>query len=297
MSQDNSNPSQSILRQAFDQVKPEMDALNEDSFATVSADVVASATTAQGVYPEVVALRPVLVQQLGGFNIAHLDNLKTYALALLYAQGEFKVATEPSANLTEMANNAIHSRAILLADVNALIAHGLLPLGAVNDLQGVNGYKNVMADLLTLSSTLRKHASKIADRTSVRADELAAAEDLAAKFSEAVGQREQSPQMIAAATRNRQAAYTLFMRAYEEVRAAVQYVRRHDGDADTIIPSLFANRGARRKATHDTTDKPNTPNPSPSPAVNPPVVTPGGTGGNNGAPVPKTTSDNYGPYV
>ena len=61
------------------------------------------------------------------------------------------------------------------------------------------------------------------DRSSIKPDELKAAEDLAAKFSEAIGFREQSPQIIAAATRTRQAAYTLFVTSYNEVRAAVQY--------------------------------------------------------------------------
>jgi hypothetical protein len=148
-----------------------------------------------------------------------------------------------------------------------------------------------MADLLMLASILRKNAAKIAERTSIKPNELAAAEDLGAKFSEAVGIREQSPQVIAQAARFRQAAYTLFVKAYEEVRAAVQYLRRHEGDADNIIPSLFANRGARRKPTADNADKPNVPV---TPVVNPQVpATPGANGGS----AAKITSSDHGPFV
>ena len=55
------------------------------------------------------------------------------------------------------------------------------------------------------------------------------------------GVRELSPQAIAQVPRNRQAAFTLFMKAYEEVRAALQYLRHHEGDGDSIMPSALAN--------------------------------------------------------
>jgi hypothetical protein len=146
----------------------------------------------------------------------------------------------------------------------------------IDDLLGVNGYKNVMTDLGTLASIHRAHAAEIAERTTVKPAELAEAEALATKLGKTVGVRELSPQVIAQATRNRQAAFTLFMKAYEEVRAAVQYVRHHEGDAGSIIPSLFAGRGGRKKAVDKGDDKPQTPvpvppvtNPTNSPTTNP----------------------------
>ena len=88
MSQSNYDPSYSILRQAFEQAKPEIDAVSDGDLITVTTGVVAAATTGQGVYPEVVALRPLIVQELSSFKISRLDNLKTYGLALLYANGD-----------------------------------------------------------------------------------------------------------------------------------------------------------------------------------------------------------------
>jgi hypothetical protein len=292
MSQSNYDPSYSILRQAFEQAKPEIDAVPDGELITVTTDVVAAATTGQGVYPEVVTLRPMIVQELSSFKISRLDNLKTYALALLYANGEYKTATEPPAIVADMAETATHTRAVLLADTNSLIAHGVLAPGVINNLQGVNGYKNVMGDLIALVAIHRKYADQIADRTSLKPEELKAAEDLAAKFSEAVGLREQTPQTIAAATRVRQAAFTLFVTSYNEVRAAVQYLRRREDDADTIIPSLFAIHGTRKKPAVDTNDKPNSP--APVPVVNPPAPA---QPGNNGAPAAKVTSSEHGPFV
>lgn len=287
MSQPNYDPSYSILRQAYEQAKPEIDAISDGDLLSVSTDVVAAATTGQGVYPEVVGLRPLIVQELPGFKISRLDNLKTYALALLYANGEYKTATDPPATVAEMADTATHTRAVLLADVNSLIAHGVLAPSVINNLQGVNGYKNVMADLIALVAIHRKYADQIAERTSVKPEELTAAENLAAQFSEAVGLREQSPQTVATATRNRKAAYTLYVTSYNDVRSAVQYLRRHEGDADTIIPSLFVIHGVRKKSTPDNP-------PAPAPIVNPPAAA---HAGNNDAPAAQVTSSSHGPFV
>jgi len=193
--------------------------------------------------------------------------------------------------VTDMAEAATHARAVLLADANLLIMHGVLAPNVIANLQGVNGYKNVMADLIALVAIHRKNDDKTTNRTSVKPDELKAAENLAAKFSEAVGLREQSPQIIAAATRRRQAAYTLFVTSYNEVRAAVQYLRRHENDADTFIPSLFAIHGNRKKPTADANDKRNPP--APAPVVNPPVPA---QSGSNGAAA-RVTSSEHGPFV
>jgi len=173
-----------------------------------------------------------------------------------------------------------------------MLSRWLLAPNVITNLQGVNGYKNAMADLIALVAIHRKNADKMADRTTIKHEELKEAEDLAAKFSEAVGLREQSPQIIAAATRTRQVAYTLFVTSYNEVRAAVQHLHRHENDADKFIPSLFATHGIRKKSTADTNAKRKPP--APALAVDPPVPA---QSVNNGAPAARVTSSEHGPFV
>jgi hypothetical protein len=88
-------------------------------------------------------------------------------------------------------------------------------------------------------------------------------ENLADQINQALGIREQMPELQAAAARDRQAAYSLFIEAYDEVRAAIAYVRRKEDDVDNIMPSLYAGRNGGRK-------KPVVDEPKPTP----PVVTP-----------------------
>ncbi len=266
-------PAPSIYRQAFEQVKKEIQAISEQESLHVSLDIAASVITTQGAYPEVVALREQFARHLPTFDITKVDKLETYALAMFCTHVDFKAATDPPASLTELVNTAIVTRGVLLADVNALIARGLLAPGVIDNLQGSNGHKNVMMDLGTLASVLRKHAVKIAERSSVKPEELSAAEDLANKLGKAVGLREQSPLVIAEATRNRQAAFTLFVRTYDEVRAAVQFLRRAEGDADSIIPSLYTARGLRKRATEDAIEESVPPATEASPSTAPQPAT------------------------
>jgi hypothetical protein len=63
----------------------------------------------------------------------------------------------------------------------------------------------------------------------------------------AVGLREQGAISTGEAARLRQKAYTFFVRAYEDARRAVVYLRAAEGDADEIAPSLYAGRGGSRR--------------------------------------------------
>lgn len=275
MAQSN-DPTLSITRQAFEELRPKLEAVSEEDFIQVAVDIPSAAVTTQGIYSGLVALRPAFVETLPKFDISLVDGLETRALAMFCTHVDYKAATDPPAALAALLEDAVAKRAILLADVNTLIAYGLLSADVTGELLGANGYKNVITDLGTLASVLRTNAARITGRTTVKPDELTAAENLATKLGKVVGERQVSPQVVAQVTRNRAAAYTLFIKAYEDVRSAVQYLRHREGDADSIMPSLFAGRGGRKKATDDTGDKPNTPNPSPTPVVNPPAPAPSG---------------------
>jgi hypothetical protein len=292
MTQDNNQPVLSTCRQAFDEVKNQIAAVPEEQFMTVSLDIAASVITIQGAYPEILALRPQFVKELPLFDISKLDKLETYALALFCAQADFKAANEPPPTLVALATEVLETRTVLFADVQSLIARRLLPASVTDGLQGASGYKNLMMDLATLAGILRKNAAKIAGRTSVQPDELSAAEDLANRFGRAVGLREQSPQVLAEASRQRQAAYTLCISTYNEVRAGVQYIRRNAGDADSIAPSLFANRGTRYKPVDDTE-----PAASPAPAAVQPSAPVGSTPGNGATAAAALKVQEEGPYV
>jgi len=73
----------------------------------ISLDIPATVITTQGVYPEVMALRDDFVRHLPTFDVAKVDKLETYALAMFCAQADYKAATDPPASVTELVNTAI----------------------------------------------------------------------------------------------------------------------------------------------------------------------------------------------
>jgi hypothetical protein len=140
-----------------------------------------------------------------------------------------------------------------------------------------------------MAEILRKNAATIAERTSVKPEEIYAAENLADQLGTAIGLREQAPQIVAEAVRNRNAAFTLFITTYEEIRAAVGYLRRQEGDAASITPTLYTGRGpSKKKPVEDSPVKPETP-PVVTPVVNP---TPGPN-----APVAHAPVGGNGPFM
>jgi hypothetical protein len=59
----------------------------------------------------------------------------------------------------------------------------------------------------------------------------------------AVGSREEAPANVAEVAQQRQRNFTLFVKAYDEVRRAVSFLRWKEGDLDRIAPSLYSGRG------------------------------------------------------
>ena len=159
MNTTNSNdPSPQVprFRHAFETILNEIRAVSENDYVVITLDIPASVTTVIGAWPEISALRPQLVQDMPSFPIAQFDNLETYSLALGHAQTLYKTATEPPAPLGDLANSAIKSREILLADVNALVSRGLIDAAALKELKGINGYKNIAFDLFALANILKE---------------------------------------------------------------------------------------------------------------------------------------------
>lgn len=263
MSDTTQEPNQLPLnRRAFDALLTEIHGVDENDFVGITLDVNSAVYTVLGALPELQALRAQFVHDLPSFDITVFDKLETYARALGRANTEYKTALEPPTTVPELVEAAIDMRTILLADVNALIARGLLPAAVIAGLQGVNGHKNIVADLFVLADILNRNQASIASRTSVKPEEIYEAENLADRLGVAVGLREQASHVLADAIRNRQAAFTLFINAYEEVRMAVQYLRRKQGDAESIAPSLYSGRGPSKKKPADPEAAPEAPHAS-----------------------------------
>src|SRR5262249_30892475 len=96
-------------------------------------------------------------------------------------------------------------------------------------------------DLQLLAQLFRRHPPP-AGLTAVRPTDLQRAEKLAATILILVGQRRKLRASVDAAADVRNRAFTLFTRVYDGVRRAVVYLRWDNGDADRLVPLLYAKK-------------------------------------------------------
>jgi hypothetical protein len=69
---------------------------------------------------------------------------------------------------------------------------------------------------------------------------------LAVQLLEGPIERMHAPLTPSEATVARERAFTLFYRAYDELRRAVTFLRWHDGDIEQLVPTLFLRSGKRK---------------------------------------------------
>ncbi|MBN1608489.1 MAG: hypothetical protein JW940_17790, partial [Polyangiaceae bacterium] len=112
--------------------------------------------------------------------------------------------------------------------------------------------------LMITTQVVRAHWTSPAGHPFITEEELAEAETLVARFLTNIGQRDQAPLRTSEASLTRQRAFTLFVTTYAEARRAVQYLRFHEGDAESFVPSLYAGRGNgnHRRAEEDGEQEP-----------------------------------------
>jgi hypothetical protein len=235
-------------RAAFQQILPEVLAIEAKGLLTINIDVTNAVATAMGALPEIMALREQ-ASTLPGFEIRNFDSLELYALAMMHVQGEYVGASTPPAELLALNEEGVALRDVLHSDATALARRGLISGARLSDLKAGPGYKLLAEDLVGLSALLRSNWETIGGKTAITLAELDQAEELSAKLLSAVGAREQGPAAVAEVSLQRQRVFTLFAEAYDQVRRAICFLRWNEGDLDSIAPSLYSGRGnVRRKA-------------------------------------------------
>lgn len=259
-------------REAFQRCLPEIQALSANDLLPINVDIPTAVTTAVGALPEILNFRARILNELPQFDLTMLESLEMYTLATGQAHALYLAASTPPEHLTKLADEGAALRDTLFTDATALAKRGLLSGDRLGESRVSTGYKNVAFDLLGLSAMMRQNWQTITMRTAVQLSELDRAEWIAEQIISEVGAREQAPQSAAETSQQRQRAFTLFARAYDQVRRAITYLRWNEEDVDDVAPSLYAGRRNRKKSDDGTTDT--APTPPATTAPNPPAAQP-----------------------
>jgi len=266
-----------LAAEAMTRVAPDAALLSVDELTQVNLDLQQATSTILGVIPEVLALRDRIVKELPSFDITQVDKLEDYTLALRFAHAAYQTATKPPDDLAELSEEATDLRERLVANARSLSLYHLIDGRKLDSLKGANGIGNVAQDLQMLSQVFQESWSKIQGKSPITAGDLETASRLATRITRVVGVKEQSPALAAAAVDQRLRVFKLTTRAYDEARAAIAFVRRREGDVDSITPNLYTGKGRSSSSAKPATDEPQKPAASPGttqelPAVKPEAV-------------------------
>jgi hypothetical protein len=259
------------MRDAYQSLLTEIQSVEEESLIHINVDIPTAVTTALGALPEIRAMRPKIEAELKSFDLVQFDKLETYIFALFNAHTLYVTANRPIEPLPELVEAATRIRDLLFSDAMALVNRGMLDGQQLRDVKTANGYRPLALDLTALAAVMRANWERIESKTAVQASELSQVESLAERLLHAIGLRDQAPAVVAESAATRQRAFTLFVRAYDDLRRAVTFLRWRDGDVDKIAPSLYASRGGSRRKSEPDVAAPVDAPPLGAPSVGDPV--------------------------
>jgi hypothetical protein len=258
-------------REAFEQLAPAIAAVPAASLMLVNLDVPSAVTTALGAATKLTDMEPELAAALPSVPRDHGRRVRAAALALMHTHVAHQVFVQPEEDFQKRLGHAQELRTKFYADISAAIARGVIDPKSVDEYRGTVGYKVVANDLMITTQIVRAHWPSLAGRTFITEQELDEAETLGAELLTSIGQREQAPLRTTQASLTRQRAFTLFVNTYAEARRTVQYVRFHEGDADSIVPSLYAGRGNANHRRPEDAEEPEPTAPTPAQPAAPPA--------------------------
>jgi hypothetical protein len=236
----------SAFTAAYERRLPAILALKDSDLATLNVDVHASTTTALGALPKIRAFT-ARIAALGDIDQSLIEGLEDYAQAASEAHSRYVTALVPRNEAAALQDEALKTRRVFRADAEALAARGLIDRARLAPFKNRSGYRNLAFELIDYANLLRDCWPMIQGRTGVLAEEIQRAKELGEELVLAVANREQGAVKVAETEAIRHRAVTLFLKAYDETRRAVKFLRWRERDAETIVPSLYRGRGGRGK--------------------------------------------------
>lgn len=237
------------LREALEEVRPRLIALEPTALIPINVDPVDAATTVRAALPAIMDLRGNIETHLNTFDLSHVDSLESLALALIQSHSLYLCTKVPSAELFQVIAETTQLRDSFLADIGGLNKHGNINACRLTSFRGSPSYQRIATDVLTLANLLRNNWQAVSSNCGVTEAELNRAEFLADRVFRLVSSRAQTSVRLAEAALERQKVYTLLVQTYDQVRKAVSYLRWEHEDAEEFAPSFFKNRkvGKRKK--------------------------------------------------
>ncbi len=237
---------EAVPRLAAERIEAELAAMPDADILQVNVDVDAAVTHVLGHWK---GLEPYLPQiaRLPDFDASPVPKLRDYASALHYWHSRAQYAGAAPAGLAEMIDRGIATRDRIVAMLEALAKFGVIVPSALSSFKGTSGHHKLARDLTALSGFVHENWSALAGKSLLSLEEMHEVAHLGYAILEAIGDRDASPTSKAFAIRQRDKTFTLLARAHDQARRALLFLRWEEGDADTIMPSIYSGRRTGKK--------------------------------------------------
>jgi len=235
-------------RSAFEATRRRREALTERDLLPINVDVHAAASIALGAIGRVQTFAAALAM-LPGATEAY-DDLARCAQAADYANALWLTSSNAPDGLQPLVAEAQQLRARAFAVLELGVAFGITNVSFTESLRGGTAYADLSADLFAAENELRTKWLQY-ERAFITAADLVAMRQVATKLNEVVSNKQFGSPERTRATLDRQRAFTVLARTYDQVRRGMAWIRWDEGDLDQLMPSLWTRPGGGRRGSTD----------------------------------------------
>jgi hypothetical protein len=236
---------------AYERVRPELAALSVAEVGRITTGVPVVMQIVCGALPRLEALGEAMREALPRLDHVTLGKLGDYTHALYYTNILAMPSTEGEADLPALLSEASPLRERLLTNAESLTHYGLFDANRVVAIRSGSGHFDTANDLGAIAHLYRAVWAELEGKTPVTKAEIDRAAELSLRIIHSLGRRKAGSDGAGLPSRfedERARAFRLVVRTYNQARRAVTYLRWDEGDADLIVPSLFAHRRRTRDA-------------------------------------------------
>lgn len=240
---------------AYARLLPKYELLRDEELIVVNADVTRVVSTVSAAATRMAAIASDIVK-VPDYDAQDIPELHDCADGLDFAEAEYRATLKTMTELSDLAQECMQTRERFVVDLKNVATHGVLEEGYLKEYTGGNGFSAMIDDVRLLCRLYRHHWDALSGKTCRKLEDLDRAEAVIHRMGHLMGLKNLGTAEVTRTAQMRNRAFTYLVKRYDRMCRAVEFVRWENDDAEQFAPSLYANRGGKRKAQPDNDEEP-----------------------------------------
>lgn len=231
-------------QEAFDAVESKLKAMPEEAAAPNRLEIGRGVSMILGVEQTIRGMRDEIREHAPTFDLTHLDELRTAALAAWFLE---LTETRPTRDVPVLAEEGKELRALLVKGAELLVMTGDFDADQVANIGKSRTHIDIAGELVQLASMFDQVWDEIGGRLPLERSVIDRASELGTELSAAIGYERVNTEASESTVLKRKAV-SLLLEHYNEVQAVILYIRRGSKDCERLVPSAFRANFTGRKS-------------------------------------------------